>query len=226
MKPLVITALNRNEAIRYMGQADGQCDDKLQKVMDECEKIILNAVKPRYLYKCFEISECEEGVSVIGTSLILKGNDIKKHLKGCDRAVLMCATLSSDIDRQIRVAELSDILRALALDCLASTAVEQLCDKVELLIKEEFGEYEMTFRYGLGYGDLPISQQNEFLTVLNAPKVIGLNVTESNILTPRKSVTAIIGLSKNKIPAAKRGCAVCNMREICSFRKKGNHCNA
>lgn len=225
MKPIEVTALNRAEAIRYMGQADGKCDDTLLSVIDEMEKIVLKEAVPRYIYKCFDISECDEGIMLLGTSLCLKGNDIKKHLKGCKKAVLIGATLSAGIDRQIRICELSDILKALALDCLSSTAIEQVCDKLELIIKDEFKDYEMTFRYGLGYGDLPIEQQKDFLTVLNAPKTIGLNVTESNILTPRKSVTAIIGLSKDKIEPAKRGCAVCNMRDNCSLRKKGNHCN-
>ncbi len=68
--------------------------------------------------------------------------------------------------------------------------------------------------------DLPISVQRVFLDVLNAQKFIGLNATENNILTPRKSVTAIIGLSENEISKGRRGCACCNMREVCQFRKK------
>ena len=38
------------------------------------------------------------------------------------------------------------------------------------------------------------------------------------------SVTAIIGLSKNEISKGRRGCACCNMREVCQFRKRGDHC--
>lgn len=225
MDDIIISDLNKNEALRYMGQADADCGHRLSLVMEQCENKILSVIRPRYLYKCFDIEEIEEGIRVQNTSLILKGNDIKKHLKGCTKAVLLCATLSGGTDRVIRVAELKDMLEALALDCLASTAVEQLCDKVEFKIREDFPEYEMTWRYGIGYGDLPISLQKEFLNVLNAPKLIGLNTTESFILTPRKSVTAVIGLSKDKIEPAKRGCAVCNLKGTCVYKKKGSHCN-
>lgn len=225
MDTIVISDLNRNEALRYMGQADAVCDETITAVMDRCEEKLLSAIKPRYLYKCFDIEDKPEGILVKNTSLFLTGNDIKRHLKGCTKAVLLCATLSGDVDRIIRVAELKDMLDALALDCLASTAVEQLCDKAEMRIKEDFPEYEMTWRYGIGYGDLNISFQREFLNVLNAPKLIGLNVTESFILTPRKSVTAIIGLSKDKIEPSKRGCAVCSLKGTCAYRKKGSHCN-
>lgn len=222
---IVISNLNRKEALRYMGQADLNCDDRLGKLLDDCEAKVLSAVRPHYLYQCFDFTREEDGIHLDGTSLVLPGKDILNHLTGCEKAVLMCATLSSDVDRMIRVAELSDMLCALAMDCLASTAIEQLCDKVELKIKQDFPGYEMTWRYGVGYGDLPISLQREFLTVLNAGKKIGLNATESYILTPRKSVTAVIGLSRDKIPPAKRGCAVCNLKGTCTYRQKGSHCN-
>lgn len=221
---IVITKLERNEILRYMGHK-GACDSRMEALLDECEKLILSKVKPRYLYKCFDIEKIDAGVAVKNTSLVLLGNSITEHLAGCDKAVLMCATLLGDVDREIRIAEISDVLRALTLDCMASAAVEQLCDKVENLIKKDFHGYEMTWRFGVGYGDLPISQQREFLNVLNAPRLIGLNVTDSNILIPRKSVTAIIGLSKNRIEEKKRGCETCNLRGTCSFRKKGSYCN-
>lgn len=224
-RQVVIEKLNYNEALRYMGQAETECDERLMSIVYECEEKILKAVKPRYTYRGFDIEQEEEGVSVSGTALFLKGKSIKEHLCGCEKVVLMCATLSADVDRIIRVAELSDMLRALALDCLASVAIEQLCDKVELLIKEDFPEYEMTWRFGVGYGDLSLSLQRDFLSVLNAQKLVGLNVTESSILTPRKSVTAIIGLSKDKIEQSKRGCAVCNLKGTCAYRKKGSRCN-
>ncbi len=222
---IVISGLNRSEALRYMGQADLSCDERLEKLMDGCEAELLLAIRPRYLYQCFDFTREEDGIHLDGTSLTLPGDDIRNHLAGCEKAVLMCVTLSSDVDRIIRVAQLSDMLSALALDCLASTAVEQLCDKVELKIKQDFPAYEMTWRYGVGYGDLPISLQREFLMVLNAGKKIGLNATGSNILTPRKSVTAVIGLSRQKLPPAKRGCAVCNLKGTCAYRQKGIHCN-
>ena len=225
MEEIVISDLNRKEALRYMGQADLNCSGQLEEVMERCEKELLSVIKPRYCYQCFDVENVDEGIWMKGTSLILKGNDIKKHLTGCEKAVLLCATLSGEVDRLIRIKQLEDVLYALALDCLASTAIEQLCDKAELVIKKDFPEYGMTWRYGVGYGDLSISQQKDFLEVLKAPKRIGLNVTESFILTPRKSVTAVIGLSKGKIEPAKRGCAVCSLKGNCAYRKKGMHCN-
>lgn len=164
-------------------------------------------------------------VILSGTNLVLTGNSITEHLSGCEKAVLFAATISADIDKLIRVTQLEDMAKAVITDSLASVAVEQVCDKTELIIKEQFLEYYQTFRFGVGYGDLPITLQKDFVNVLNAPKVIGLNVGTSYMLTPAKSVTAVIGLSKQPISRRNRGCRTCNMYENCNFRRKGGRCN-
>ena len=66
--------------------------------------------------------------------------------------------------------------------------------------------------------------KTDFLTLLDAPRKIGLCATDSSILTPRKSVTAIIGLSNHPIEKPKKNCATCRMRDRCAFRKKEEHC--
>lgn len=149
----------------------------------------------------------------------------KKHLKGCEKAAFFAATISDGIDRQLRIAQVSDITKAFVMDSLASVAVEQVCDKFEQILKEQTQGYYQTFRFGLGYGDLPIEQQKDFVALLNASKQIGLSVSSSFMLIPTKSVTAVIGLSKEPVKGVARGCQTCNMREKCQYRIKGGHCN-
>ena len=203
---IVLGQLDKNEALRYMGHRGEDIDEQLDKLITKCEKEVLRCVKPRFVYKVCDISREEKGILVKDTNLFLTGNSIKKHLDGCDKAVLMAVTISADADRLIRIAQIRDMAEAVAIDSLCSVAVEQACDRAELIIKEENPGYYQTFRFGLGYGDLPISLQGQFLHVLNAPKQIGLNVSSTDMLTPTKSVTAVIGLSKNPIPQRARGC--------------------
>ena len=54
--------------------------------------------------------------------------------------------------------------------------------------------YRQTWRFSPGYGDLPLSLQEELLSAVEAGKRIGLATTAGYMLTPMKSVTAIIGL--------------------------------
>lgn len=216
--------INREEAYRYLGYGNSEPDEKIKLLADECEKALLAEIKPNYVYKAFDITHTEQGIELDGTGLVLSGNDIEAHLDGCIKAVLMCATISSAADKLIRVTQLEDMTKALIMDSFASAAIEQVCNLVDEIIKEDTKEYYQTWRYSPGYGDLPISLQNPILDVLNAQKRIGLCCNESSILTPRKSVTAVIGLSENELSRKKRGCSDCNLKDVCQFRKRGDRC--
>ncbi len=216
--------INKTEAMRYMGLGNTEPDKIIADILNNCEKELLSILKPLYTYAVFDIKEKAEGIEVLSTPLLLKGNSIKNHLKDCSKAVLLAATLGIEADKIIKRYQLSDLTSALATDSLASAAIEQVCNIVEEEIRDKVAPLNMTWRFSPGYGDLPIEIQRDFLNVLNAQKRIGLTATNSLILLPSKSVTAIIGLSENKIEKTRQGCAVCNLRNTCQFRKRGDRC--
>ncbi len=216
--------INQSEAIRYLGYGSQKPDEKILALLNDCEKKLLECISPAYIYRVFDIAHDGGSIAVEGTSLVLEGSDICAHLKKCEKCVLMCATLSAGADRLIRQLEAVDMTRAVITDCLASAAVEQVCNIAEEEIRSGLENCFFTWRFSPGYGDFPIGIQKDFLEVLNAPKRIGLNSTESMILTPRKSVTAVMGISHTEIPKGRRGCVTCNLREKCAYRRKGEHC--
>lgn len=220
-----LTGLNRKEALRYLGYRNNEPDEKVTALMDECEQLIMKTAVPRYIYRILGFSTGNDGVAFDNTSLVLPGESIKKHLYKCDAAVCMAVTLSEGIDRQLRVLQLSDMAKAVVFDSMASVAVEQVCDKVEELLREEYPQYYQTFRFGIGYGDLPIQMQDAFLRVVDAPRKIGLNVNSSHMLTPTKSVTAVVGLTREQVSRTNRGCATCSMNKNCAYRGMGGHCS-
>ena len=205
--------LNRNEAVRYLGGAGIRLNYRMDVLMDECEKAVLEKASPKYLYVEKDLP-CPQ---------IMGGKDIESHLNGCEKAIVMCATVGSEVDKLIRISQISDMARAVVMDSLASVAVEQVCNAFDKIIAEKYSDYNMTFRFSPGYGDYPIELQKIILQMLDAPKKIGLCTNDNFLLTPTKSVTAVLGLSKNPIERKKRGCAICNMRETCKFRRKGLH---
>ena len=221
---ITLENLNFDEALRYMGCKKGMADKRTMDLLAECEKLVIESSMPRYRYGVFNIQEAENGIEVKETKILLTGDDIKHHLNDCYGIVLMCATLSGGIDVLIRKAQLEDMSKAIVINSLSSVAIEQLCDKAEQEIYDTLGDCYKTWRYSPGYGDLPITLQKDILSVLDAPRKIGLCTSESMTLTPIKSVTAIIGLSHTPVSPAKRGCLSCNLKNTCQYRKVGNHC--
>lgn len=218
---MTLEPLSRAEAARYMGVKDAP-DEAVSSLLDRYEPIVREKLRPAYVYREAEVTFCDEGVRISGVNTVLTGKDIKAHLAGCDRAVLLAATVSAEADKLIRQTAVTDMAAALAVDCLCSTAVEQVCERAEEEIFSEINAPFRTWRFSPGYGDLPISTQREFLLALNAQRRIGLTVTDSCLLIPTKSVTAIIGISEAPpVSQRERGCASCNMRGRCAFAENG-----
>jgi len=220
-----ITSIDREEALRWLSCTDeSSISETAAAYLDECEKRLLAEISPKYLYKYFPL-DFDKGRPVIKDCVLpLEGNDIAAHLQGCTGVILMCGTVGSGSDRLIRLMQVEDMAKAVITDAFAGAVCEQVMNTAEQIIAEELSGKYITWRYSPGYGDFPLDIQKQLLNVLDAPKKIGLCVSDSGMLTPVKSVTAVIGVSDSPLPKRIRGCAVCNMRERCRFRKRGLHC--
>ncbi len=221
---MIISADCRATAFRYMGYSEENIPDNIRFITDKCEKTLLEKISPKFTYRIFDIEVAENALLLKNTGLSLSGNDIKNHLIGCKKAVLLSATLGTGADTLIKQLSFIDMTESFIADCIAGALIEQVCDEAEAEIKQKIPDMYMTWRFSPGYGDFPITLQNEFLTAVDAKKRIGLYLSEGGMLMPSKSVTAVIGLSKTPVNKNKRGCICCNMRDKCSFRKRGNHC--
>ena len=73
-------------------------------------------------------------------------------------------------------------------------------------------------RYSPGYGDLPLGLQREISRILNMPKEIGVSLTEALLMTPSKSVTALVGVSDKPGECRSRGCEDCSASGNCPYR--------
>ena len=209
-----LKSVDKDETLRYLGCGKSAVNSEMDELLSLCEEELLKAAAPKYLYKTISVTNCG----------LIVGESVKSHLKGCDKAVLLCATLGTETDKLIRTAQISDMAKAVVLDAMASAAVEQLCGEVEKLIEKDWPDSYMTWRFSPGYGDYPLSLQAEFLRLLDAPRKIGLCTNENSILTPAKSVTALIGLSDLPIENKRRGCVSCSLNKTCKFRKAGTRC--
>lgn len=218
-----LSPISKSEAARYMG-VKGEPDQAVAELLDKAEKLVRERISPKYVYIETDVSFTEAGVVLGAMSESLTGKDIKQHLKGCNKAVLMAATLTQEADKLIRQTAVTNMAQSLAVDCICSAAVEQVCDRAEEEIFSRCSAPYRTWRFSPGYGDLPLSLQRSFLLALNAQRRIGLTVTENSLLIPSKSVTALIGISDEPIERENHGCAICNMRESCAYRAKGRKC--
>ena len=187
-------------------------DEKIMSEIRKVEQMIISAVSPKAIYRIMEPSE-----------LRLEGKSIKRHLSGCQKIVVMGATLGAGADHLIRRLQITDMTEAVIADCGASVLIEQVCDAFQKTINDAVDGYT-TSRFSPGYGDFPIEVQPDMIRYIDGQRKIGLNVTSNNLLVPRKSVTAVIGVSDRPVRGSLATCAECVLRDKCDVRKEGKFC--
>lgn len=215
---------DEKEVYRYLGYKGATPDEQTLNDIEFARNILEKEVKFKAVYKVFDIKK-EEDVKVLGTNLVLLGKDIKSLLLECERCVLMAVTLGQGVDNLLRKLQVTNLNQAIVTDFCASSMIEELCNQFEKQIRDKFDEtIFFTDRFSAGYGDLPLNIQRNFCDVLDAQKKAGLSVSNSGILIPRKSITAIIGLANTPQRMKIKGCGFCSFVKDCEYRKGGKTC--
>ena len=215
---LAYHAADRRTVLRYLGAAGWTPDAATTGLLDEAESLLRRAATPRGIWRA---------VPPQVLNLQAAGTDLARHLQGCSGLVLMAVTMGSGADALIRRLELSDIALGAAADATASAAMDGLCDDVEAEARRwaQSQGLWLTGRYSPGYGDCPLTLQHDLCLALDTVRGLGLAVTPQHLLTPRKSVTAILGTADHPVTGARAGCSHCLLRETCAYRKRGMTCD-
>ena len=203
--------------------AKGSTDSRLAEQMYEAERLLKEAARPKAVYRPVEISNViKDGERDNSGKEPAEGSfSIKKHLEGCNKAVLMAVTLGVGVDQLLRKIQVTDMALAVIIDSGASVLIEQLADDFEKVI--EAGPF-MTPRFSPGYGDWPITEQARIVRLLDGQRQIGLNVTKDSLMIPRKSITAVIGIADHPVKGCLATCDECVLRDKCLLKKEGKFC--
>lgn len=181
---------SRAFALACMGMKADCTDRELLSRLTIAEEQVGCLAEMRVCYAVLPLTI--EGDSSAAGELRLASRSLARALAGCGKCVLMAATLGSGIDRAASAMAVRSPLDALALESAANALIEALCDAFCDDLARDMGE--ITPRFSPGYGDLSLSTQNHLLSLLDAPRQIGLTLTEGGMMVPTKSVSAIIGI--------------------------------
>ena len=127
--------------------------------------------------------------------LPVESQALARHLAGCHAAYLVCGTIGAEFDalqRRVAVTSGADVL---IVQAIGTAAIEEWMDAVEGEIRQELAPGEsLVARFSPGYGDLPLEYQRTLLTLLDTPRKIGVSLTDTLLMVPSKSVSAIVGI--------------------------------
>ena len=203
------------QVLRYLGMGGKIPEPETAKLVEQCIEEFKAVAKYQLCWLTTDLAVTQDGVDF--GAFYAPSVSLAKHLQGCRQAVLFAATTGIAAEQQRKRAEVSSPARALVLDGVGTAAVEALCDRfcADFANKTE-GSF-LRPRFSPGYGDLPLQLQKELLSCLDSHRKIGLSLSESMMMTPQKSVTAIVGIGNEGCSSLNHNCENCEKRD-CLFR--------
>lgn len=120
-----------------------------------------------------------------------KSATLIKNLQGCKEVFIFAVTLGLGVDRLLTQLSLVSPSKHFITDALASSMAEAAAEKAEEIIK---GKLDCRPRFSPGFGDLSLEVQPKILELLNAQRLLGITINKSLLMSPGKSVTAIVGI--------------------------------
>lgn len=177
------------DVMRYLRVRES--DATMRRLLEECSNLVYESAVPKAVYSKINIKVEKDTVDF--GFIKVNSNSLAMHLADCDEAFIMAATLGVGIDRLFEKYNRILQTKSAVCDATASALIESFCDYVNDFIVD--GK-DAVMRFSPGYGDFDLKHQTDILNYLDANKKIGITLTDSLMMVPTKSVTAIVGIKK------------------------------
>jgi hypothetical protein len=178
-------------------------------------------LEPAIAYEISSITELSQRRSSRNGELGVLASLLSSLLPGAKGLAVAVCTIGDKLEK--RVTEYTgqrEPLRGMLLDGIGSAAVDSLSEEVCRFIAGEaaFRGYEAGSPINPGMPGLPITEQRQLLGLVPA-KEIGVSLTSSGIMIPRKSVSMVIGIGPQMAQWTRAEvCARCHLKKTCPHR--------
>ncbi len=211
--------IDRAETLRYLRMGGVEPDAPLARRLARVEDDVRAACRPAAYWRLETVAAGEETGDLVLGPLAVRSRDLARVLAGCRHAFLFCATLGAGVDALLRRYSQMSGADALMAQAAATAAIEGWCDACaeKLLAEPAVAGERLRMRFSPGYGDLPLAVQRPLLQILDSARRAGIVLTETCLMIPSKSVSAIIGVGPELAAPCPAGCRACSKTE-CEYR--------
>ena len=213
------------EVQRYMGY-HGIVDiaPEMQEKINKAIELLGTQSHPRIISKEYRITVAEKTVTLHAENedVTFESEGLVRNLTGCCGAVLLAATIGPACDMLVRRASITSAADSAVYQAAGAAAIEAFLDDYNDKLKASYEARGLFLRprFSPGYGDLKLEHQKDWFRLLDITKQIGIELTDSLLMVPTKSVTAIIGIGIDKSKTGCTGCTGCNRHDTCEFSKE------
>ncbi len=201
------------------GVVDSYTENLIDKLITECRKCM--SPQGSFIRVKALKTETSGQISIQGSSF-QTGRTLKKMLVGSEDYVFLMATSGPGPETLAReLMERGEFLEGYIADMVASALVESVVNQVQDHIKQLASQsgLKITNRYSPGYCKWDVSEQQK-LFKLFPENGCGITLSDSSLMTPIKSISAILGIGSSVV-YQEYTCQICSLKE-CLYRKTAN----
>jgi len=196
----------------------------ITECLDECLEDVKSLSSPKMALARKKIARSGPGFIEIEGGITLSSESLATYIKGASHLYFFLVTIGGAIeDKATSWMSKSDHLRGYFLDRIGSLAVESLAENMEARLRKdcESKGQSISMRFSPGYCNWPIEEQFKLKKILDFAKA-DVSLTESCMMIPRKSISAVVGMGpKGVFSKTKSQCVICDKKD-CDYRRVGS----
>lgn len=192
------TCFDGGKLIRMLGgRRKKKLSGPVSRKIEKWRREMFSEIHPKISYCVRDIESRKRGGIVLDGGLELRGLKLSKGLKDAKQAVCFVATLGPEVDSEIaQCTKENRYSDGYILDAMGSVGVECIVDRFHRRMEEKFNAEgkSVTLRFSPGYCDFPLKEQEKLFGIFDAD-VIGVELTDSYLMVPGKSVSGVFGVT-------------------------------
>jgi hypothetical protein len=209
---------DEREILRYLGHRGQEVPENVEQLIRTCEQDLERVAVPKSYWREYPLTIREQELDM--TVMKTQSRNLRKNLQDCQSVLLFAATLGSGVDLLLQRYGRFQVSRCVVLQAAAASMLETYCNQQNEKLKQEYLERGLYLRprFSPGSGDFPLECQTALAGALELNKRIGITLTDSLLMAPSKSVTAVIGISNIPRTCTVHGCEACAKTD-CAYRR-------
>lgn len=160
--------------------------------------------------------DMEKEVLLVNDCTFHLGRIISRQLKGSERFAFFVATAGTGFEQfQRRLQQEDDMVKTYIADAIGTVIAERTADCMESELEKD---WKHTNRFSPGYCGWQVSEQQSLFSLFPTPHPCGIQLTDSSLMIPIKSVSGVIGMGTS-VHRSEYTCGLCTYAQ-CYRRKR------
>ena len=215
--------IDKKQVYKYLGyDAGSEPPPRIDSLVDEHIKLGNEFIYPCTTYTILDVEFVLGKRSYLEGFITFDSRVVSQLLGKCQKVALFVATIGDELEYVAgQLAEDGLLVQSSVIESIGSSAVEQAANFVHERIMdtaESQGLVASKRRFSPGYCDWNVDQQAQLFEALDASSV-GVELTETCLMLPRKSISGIVGIgSPDQGVENYNPCPTCNNTDCQSRR--------